>query len=101
MSTTGMKAIVQAIAHRSNRHGPYATAKVRGVKGLVTFSLRATVWQEGSVPKTKDVVFLDDVRQKASGEWRAHVARFWRPSDEHQQTKESLNKSAKTEKDKQ
>lgn len=80
---TGIKAVVQAIVPGNSSHGPYVTANNRKLKGSVTFSLRASVWQEKSKPKPGDSVFLDDVRENRSG-WRAHVARFWKPSDEQE-----------------
>ena len=49
----------------------------------VTFSLdkNSNVWSDGAIPKTGEWVTLSDLRRNNRG-WRAHIARYYRPSDE-------------------
>ena len=65
------------------KHGPYAVASSESL-GNVTFSLDPTVWLEKDPPERGEEVVLSDLRKKRAG-WRAHSARFLRPSDSNQQ----------------
>jgi hypothetical protein len=64
------------------RHGPYAKAipEEKIITGPVTFALKEAVWQETEWPEEGHFVMLDDLREKPAG-WRAHKARFFRPTD--------------------
>lgn len=64
----------------TGRYGPYAVAYCNNVKGSITFSLRAPVWQERDMPNRGISVVLFDLREKQRG-WRAMSARFLRPTD--------------------
>lgn len=79
---TGIKAIVQSIVEKA-RHGPYATAKARDVKGSITFSLQSPVWAGKQWPEPGTSVFLDQLEQRRAG-WRAKFGRLWKPSDEQE-----------------
>ncbi|OGE94640.1 MAG: hypothetical protein A3B10_00610 [Candidatus Doudnabacteria bacterium RIFCSPLOWO2_01_FULL_44_21] len=72
-------AVVQKVVE--GRHGPYAVASSRLVKGPITFSLGKDVWQERRPPEEGTQVILEDVHKKSAG-WRAEQARYYRPSDE-------------------
>ena len=63
------------------KHGPFAIAVSREVKGSITFSLNDTVWQETSLPEHGTVVLLSGLQKKQAG-WRATAGRFLKPSDE-------------------
>ncbi len=73
------RAIVKAGPHEGHK-GPFMEAKVRGVRGNVTFSLLPPVWQDGDVvPELGTYVVLSDLREKTGG-WRAYGARIHRPT---------------------
>jgi hypothetical protein len=64
------------------KHGPYAVVSVDSL-GNVTFALDSPVWTEKDPPQRGEEVILSDIRKKRAG-WRAHSARFRRPSDSNQ-----------------
>jgi len=63
----------------NGKHGPYAVARCDQI-GIVTFSLKNSVWEEKDMPEEGFRVMLSDVRQKRAG-WRAMSVRFVRPFD--------------------
>ncbi len=73
------KAVVQKVIE-GGPHGPYAVATSEKIDGSVTFSLEPAVWTENDYPQEGFRVILSDIRSKRAG-WRAHNARFERPSD--------------------
>lgn len=73
------EAMVEKIV-RTGKHGPYAVARTAELDGSVTFSLDSENWQEREWPEPGTCVMLSDVRKKRAG-WRAHRARFVKPSD--------------------
>ncbi|MES3004525.1 MAG: hypothetical protein V4690_00260 [Patescibacteria group bacterium] len=77
-------AIVQKV-FPEGKHGPYAKARSEEVAGSITFSLDISVWKEDRTPQEGDKVVLSKVRGKRAG-WRAESGRFFKPSDERQQT---------------
>jgi hypothetical protein len=76
--------MVQAIVPAKGDHGAYAVVNCPGFSDSVTFSLDPPVWLEKDPPKQGQSVFLAKVREHDRG-WRAHVARFWKLSDQQQQ----------------
>ena len=72
------KAVV-IVPRREGHRGPFFLAECEGLQ--VTVSLSRDVWQEESEPEGGTFVLLEDIRLKRGG-WRAHRARFYRPSDE-------------------
>lgn len=85
MPSSSYIAIVEKVV-LSGRHGPYAVVRAEQI-GNVTFSLDKQVWQENGVPEEGVYVMLSDVRRKRAG-WRAMSARFVRPSDNSDLSKE-------------
>lgn len=74
------QAVVEKII-RDGSHGPYAVARSPGLKGSITFSLDASVWQEEDWPEPGMYVVLTSLRKKRAG-WRAKHGRFVKPSEE-------------------
>lgn len=59
------------------KHGPYAVGRDSKL-GVITFSLKPPVWQEGEYPETGTIVEVSDIQKKKAG-WRAKSARIVRP----------------------
>lgn len=78
--STSVKGVVSTIVKKS-RNGPYATAKVSGIKGSITFSLLPDVWVEEQWPTPGTSVCLGRLEQRRAG-WRAGFGRLWQLSDE-------------------
>lgn len=90
-SATNCQAVVEKII-QSGEHGPYVVARSSELDGSVTFSLDSKTWQEKDWPEPGTVVLLSDVRKKRAG-WRAHRARFVRPSDMQQPSNRKEHKA--------
>ena len=84
------RAVVQQVI-KDGKHGPYAVATSDQIPGSITFSLDSEVWKEKEYPRSGYVVILSDVRNKRAG-WRAHSARFVRPTDEQPQADSAMSK---------
>ena len=83
------RAVVQQVIQ--GKHGPYAVATSDQIEGSITFSLDPDVWKENEHPRNGYEVVLGDVRNKRAG-WRAHSARFVRPTDEQPQADSAMSK---------
>ena len=66
----GIKARVKTIVEKA-RHGPYATAKAKGIRGSITFSLAPKVWKGEKPPSPGSWVILANIERMARG-GRAH-----------------------------
>lgn len=83
------RAVVQQIIE--GKHGLYAVATSNQITESITFSLDSNVWQEKEYPQNGYEVVLSDIRKKRAG-WRAHSARFVRPTDEQTQADSAMSK---------
>jgi hypothetical protein len=79
----------------NGNHGPYAVASTQDL-GLVTFSLKPSVWQENRHPEGGSIVVLSEISKKRAG-WRADHGRFFQPSDEQPITGQYQNQKEKKE----
>ena len=89
MDNKSYTAIVQK-AFASGPHGPFAKASSEDL-GTITFSFGPSVWKESRLPEEGDIVVLSEVRRKRAG-WRAENGRFFKPSDEQIQEKQTGDK---------
>ena len=89
-----VRAVVQKIV--KGKHGFYAVATTEKVDGSITFSFGRQCWKEKERPEKGIHVALNDLRMKRSG-WRAHKARFWRPSDEQENQQQSKGEESMPE----
>lgn len=78
------KAVVQGVFPKG-KHGPYAIASSKEVKGRITFSL-TEAWEEDEFPEPGHFVILSGLTKKRAG-WRAQHARFFKPEDEERAVK--------------
>ena len=90
MAQNAVRATVQYV-DLNGRHGPYATATTKKVKGTITFSLDDDVWHENTVPQNGMIVVLSDLHKRSRG-WRAMSARLLTPSDECQSAMQQTQK---------
>lgn len=91
MVESELRAVVEKIIS-TGKHGPFAIATSKEIKGSITFSLEPTVWREKDWPEEGAVVFLTKLRMKRAG-WRAKFGRYWLLSDEQTAYKEEVVKS--------
>jgi len=80
MTESAVKATVQKVFLNATG-GPYVTAKAKGIRGSITFSLLEDVWQEHTVPQQGMIVVLSELHKRSAG-WRAMSARLLTPADE-------------------
>lgn len=72
---------------KNGRNGPYLVATSQDIAGSITVSLQRHIWRERRRPDVGVHLHLSDLQSTEAG-WRAMSARFWRPSDEEQPSKE-------------
>lgn len=85
-SEKNYQAIVEKIIPEG-RHGPYAVATNEEL-GPITFALDNSVWQGEDWPEAGIYVVLSQIRRKRAG-WRAAKGRFFGPSDQKRETKQT------------
>ena len=77
---------------RSEKGDFVVTKSDEFTEGSITFSLDSRVWCEDMNPERGDMVVLEDLIAKRTGQfkysWRAYTAHFLRPEIQHQREEE-------------